>query len=124
MIKIISLLLIPIILFAPVASALDHCLGMEMATLAKSSHHHKKSQNTDFEQIENSAFEHRQTKQLAMDCQDFEDCSSHFSGAYVILSTYTHLRLKSLIAFSAIGYDRFTSLYLSSVFRPPISIQT
>jgi hypothetical protein len=119
----LTILLILMMLITPIASAFEHCAGMDMS-------HDSASQKMSIVQSIDavSSLEHQkmlnssQAKQMDMDCHSSGSCTLHVCGAYTISSSMPTLNLVTISNFSILDDTSLYSAVLTSELRPPIQI--
>ncbi len=105
----LSLLLILMMLITPIASAFEHCAGMDMS-------HDSVSQKMSIVQSMDavSSLEHQkmlnssQANQMNIDCHSSGSCALHVCGAYAVSTSVPTLNLVTMSNFSILDD---TSLY-------------
>ena len=119
----LSFLLILMMLITPIASAFEHCAGMDMS-------HDSASQNFSIAQSIDDAnsLEHQkmlsasQHKQINTDCHSNGSCTLHICGAYALNTSASTLNLATASNYSIFEDTSLHSTVLTSDLRPPISI--
>lgn len=109
----LSLFLILSLLMAPVVSAFDHCIGMDMS---------KRLMNTELSSTDNHipAQDSQQSSELG--CHYATSCGSHFCSLFSIPSSHHSLYATSTSLFNDFIVTASTTPNYPSLFRPPISI--
>lgn len=119
----LSILLILMMLITPIASAFEHCAGMDMS-------HDSVNQKMSIVQSMDvvSSLEHQimlnssQAKQMNMDCHSSGSCTLHLCGAYAVSTSAPTLNLATTSNFSIFEDTSLYSAVLTSEIRPPIAI--
>ena len=110
-------------LITPIASAFDHCAGMDMSHDSAS----QKMSTVQSIDAENS-LEHQkvlstsQHKQMDTDCHSSGSCTLHICGAYALNTSASTLNLATASNYSIFEDTSLYSAVLTSDLRPPISI--
>lgn len=120
-------LLILIMLITLIASAFDHCAGMDMSGHFSETHSFSVTPSADA--AENTIpLDHQkmskgsQSSQTDMDCHTSGSCTIHICGGYGITSSAPTINIVSSSYYSGFVYTPPYSTVLSSELRPPISI--
>ena len=111
-------------LITPIASAFDHCAGMDM------SGHLSESQNFSVILSIDGAnpLDHKkmlkasQNNQTDMDCHSSSSCTVHVCGGYGITSSAPTVNTVTSSYYSIFEYTSPYNIVLSSDLRPPIFI--
>ena len=110
-------------LITPIASAFDHCAGMDM------SHDFASQKMSTVQSIDaENSLEHQkvlstsQHKQMDMDCHSSGSCTLHICGTYALNSSASTLNLVTASNYSIFEDTSLYSAVLTSDLRPPISI--
>jgi hypothetical protein len=119
----LSLFLILMLLMMPIASAFEHCAGMDMSHESSS---HKMSIAPSMDAL--SSLEHQnmlnesQAKQMDVDCHSSGSCTLHVCGAYAMSTSIPTLNLATVSCYSIFEDTSLYSAVLTSELRPPITI--
>ncbi|BCG63416.1 MAG: hypothetical protein methR_P1126 [Methyloprofundus sp.] len=114
-----SILLILMMLITPIASAFEHCAGMDMS-------HDSVSQKMSMDAV--SSLEHQkmlngsQHNQMNIDCHSSGSCALHVCGAYAVSTSVPTLNLVTMSNYSIFEDTSLYSAVLTSDLRPPITI--
>ncbi len=118
----ISFLLLFLMLITPIASAFEHCAGMD--TSGHSSVSQKNSVLSsagDTVQLEHKTMLNElQNNQTNIDCHNSNSCTFHVCGVYSITSSSPIINAVSPSCYSSFEYASFDSTVSSSDLRPPI----
>ena len=112
------ILLILMMLITPIASAFDHCAGMDMS----------ESQSFFMSADDTISLDHQkmlkesQNKKTDMDCHNSGNCTVHICGGYGLTSSAPTINTVTSPNYSNFEYTPPYSTVLSSELRPPISI--
>jgi hypothetical protein len=111
-------------LITPIASAFEHCAGMDMSGHFSETHSIPvvlSADNTiplDHQKISKGS----QSSQTDMDCHTSGSCTIHICGGYGIMSSAPTISTVSSSYYFSFVYTPPYSTVLSSELRPPISI--
>ena len=120
----LSILLIFMMLMMPIASAFEHCAGMDRLGHVSASQNFSAAHSIDAA----NSLEHQkmlnssQHNQMDVGCHSSGSCTLHVCGAYAMS---TSVAVFNIVTASNYSISEYTSLYsavLTSVLRPPISI--
>ena len=111
-------------LITPIASAFEHCVGMDMSEHSSISQKDSVlSSAGDTVQLEHKKMLNKsQNNQTDMDCHNSNACTFHVCGTHSITSTAPIINIASSFYYLRFEYTSHTSTVLSSVLRPPIYI--
>ena len=120
----LSILLIIMMLITPIASAFDHCAGMDMAAYLSESQNFSVSVSADDANHLEHQKMHKESQNIAADmgCESNGDCTFHVCGGYGITSTASSINTVSFSYYSIIEYALPYTTVLSPDLRPPIFI--
>ena len=120
----ISILLLFLMLITPIASAFEHCAGMDMSKHSSVSQKNSVlSSDGGTVQLEHKKMLNKsQNNQTDMDCHNSNACTFHICGTHSITSTAPIINVASSFYYLGFEYTSHTTTFLSSVLRPPISI--
>ncbi len=121
----LSILLILMMLITPIASAFDHCAGMDMSGHLSDNHLSSVTLSTD----DAMHLGHKkmltgvvQNDQVDMDCHTSGSCTIHVCGGYGMTSSAPTLNTVSSPYYSFFEYTSPYNTVLPSELRPPIVI--
>ena len=121
--KSIPILLIIMLLIAPIASAFDHCKGMNMSSHLLENQFFSLAQSVD--DVNHSAHQKMlnksKNKQKDSDCHTNSGCIVHACGGYGITSSMSAINTLRPSYPSIFVYAPPYSTFLASNFKPPIS---
>ena len=120
----ISILLLFLMLITPIASAFEHCAGMEMSEHSSVSQKDSVlSSAGDTVQLEHKKMLNKSQNNLTdMDCQNSSSCTFHVCGTHSITSTAHIINIASSSVYSVFEYTSHYSTVLFPNLRPPIFI--
>ena len=116
--------LIFMMLITPIASAFDHCAGMDMSGHISESQHFSVAPSAD----DTTPLDHQMmlkespNTQTDTDCLSSSICTIHICGAYAITSSAPVINIISSSYYSIIEHTSPYSTVLTADLRPPISI--
>jgi len=120
----IPIILILMMLITPIASAFEHCAGMDMSGHLSESQSFSMAQSVD--DINHSdhkkIFKESQNKKTDRDCHNSGSCAVHICGGYGLTSSVQTINTVTSHYYSIFEYASPYSLVLSSDLKPPISI--
>ncbi len=120
----IPILLILIMLITPIASAFDHCAGMDMSSHFSETQSFSVALSAD----DTIPLDHQkmpkgsQNSQTDIDCHTSGSCTIHICGGYGITSSAPTIDIVVSSYYSIFEYTSPYSTVLSSDLRPPIFI--
>ena len=120
----LSIILILMMLITPIASAFDHCSGMDMSAHLSESQSLTVTMSVD----DASPLKHKnmlkgqQNNQADMDCHTSSSCTFHACGGYGITSSAPTVNTVISSYYSNYEYTSPYSTALSADLRPPIYI--
>jgi len=119
----LPILLILMMLITPIASAFEHCAGMDMSE-SQSLFISPSADATDdtIPLDHHKMLKESQNKQTDMDCHSSGSCVVHICGGYGITSSAPTINTVTSFYFSSFVYTSLYSTVLPSELRPPISI--
>jgi len=119
--QITPILLILMMLVTPIASAFDHCSGMDM------SNHLLENQNFSMSTMEKDSLmgekivKENPNNKVDMDCHSNNSCTFHACGGYGIISSSSTINENTSWYYSDFEYISPYSNISPSLLRPPIA---
>ena len=119
----LPILLILMMLITPIASAFEHCAGMDMSESQSLFISPSADATDDTIPLDHQKMlKESQNKQTDMDCHSSGNCAVHICGGYGIPSSAPTINTVTSSYYSNFEYTSPYSTFLSSKLRPPISI--
>ena len=119
----LPILLILMMLITPIASAFEHCAGMDMSESRSFSITPLADASSDTIPLDHhKMLKESQNKQTDMDCHSSGSCVVHICGGYGITSSAPTINTLTSTYYSNFEYTSPYSTVLPSELRPPISI--
>ncbi len=119
--QVLTFLLIFTMVIAPIASAFEHCAGMDMSEQTPDNQSMTIALSVD--DTESSSHESMLNGQLAdMDCHASSHCTFHVCGDAGVISSATSIYLQGTAYYSNIASIPPYGIALPLDLRPPISI--
>ncbi len=116
----LPIILILMMLITPIASAFEHCAGMDMSESQSFSMPYSVDDTTPLDH--KKMLKESQNKQTDMDCHSCGNCTVHICGGYGITSSPPTINTVTSSYYSSFEYALPYSSVLSTELRPPISI--
>jgi hypothetical protein len=120
----LPIILILMMLIMPIASAFEHCAGMDMSGHLSESQSFSMAESVD--DVNHSdhqkMLKESQKIQTDMDCHNSGNCTVHICGGYGITTSMPTIITVISSYQSSFGYTSPYSTVLSQELRPPISI--
>jgi hypothetical protein len=119
--QITPILLILMMLVTPIASAFDHCSGMDMSSHLLENQSFSMSSMGKGSLIDKEIVKVNPSNKADMDCHSNNSCTFHACGGYGIISSSLTINTKPSWYYSDFEYISPRSNISPSLLRPPIA---
>jgi len=117
----IPILLILMMLVTPIASAFDHCSGIDMSNHLLENQSFSMVSMGEGSLIDNDIVKVNPSNKADMDCHSNNSCTFHVCGGYGIISSSSTINTNASWYYSDFEYISPHSNIPSSLLRPPIA---
>jgi len=118
--QITPILLILMMLVTPIASAFDHCSGMDMSNHLLENQHFSMSSMEKSSLTGKKIVKENSSNKVEMDCHSNTSCTFHACGGYGIISSSLTINTNTSWYYSDFEYISPHSNIFTSLLRPPI----
>lgn len=119
--QITPILLILMMLVTPIASAFDHCSGMDMSSHLLENQSFSMSTMDKSALIDKEIVKENPTNKVDIDCHSNNSCTFHACGGYGIISSSSTINTNTSLYYSDFEYISPHSNIPHSLLRPPIA---